>query len=358
MYKFWDLNGKASQNLIRVKKDMKVEFIRSWAVRAVAAMALTSAAWAGSFGKVVPVGGQASDIALDEARGVLYIANFTSNTIDVMSLADNTIRTSLNVAPQPGSLALSPDGTYLVVAHFGNFANAPANAITVINLAAGNSRQTFALGFPPLGVAFGLDGLCFIVTTTNFVLLDPVSGATQVLDSVANVAKSLPVAVGTFPPNIIGAAVNTSADGLWIYGLTDGLTFSYDVRNKLLRPQTYVSSPTMGPRVMSVADDGSYYVGGWALQSRTGILLQEFPGPMGLLNVGSHALDSKANLLYAEIPSSVVSTGTTPAPVPTVPTNATFNGAPVLGIYDADNLTLREQLNLPEHLAGKSVLTS
>src|SRR5215471_4561455 len=198
---------------------MNVEFVRVWAVRAVAVMALASAAWSGTFGKVIPVGGQASDIALDEGRGVLYIANFTANTIDVMSLADNTISTSLNVAPQPGSLALSPDGTYLVVAHYGNFSSAPANAITVINLSAGNARQVFALGFPPLGVAFGLDGQCFVVTTTNFLLFDPPSGATQVLDTIANVsAKTLPASGVNFPPNIIAAALNTSANGLWIYG--------------------------------------------------------------------------------------------------------------------------------------------
>src|SRR5215831_416611 len=163
MYKFWEINGKAGQNIIRVKKDMKVEFVRVWAVRAVAVMALATAAWSGTFGKVIPVGGQASDIALDEGRGVLYIANFTANTIDVMSLADNTISTSINVGPQPGSLALSPDGQFLVVAHFGNFTapSAPTNALTIINLAAGNTRQTFALGFPPLGVAFGLDGQAF-----------------------------------------------------------------------------------------------------------------------------------------------------------------------------------------------------
>src|SRR5438309_7707728 len=85
---------------------------------------LVAPVYAGTFGKVVPIGGQASDIALDEGRGVLYIANFTANSIDVMSLADNSISTSINVGPQPGSLALSPDGQFLVVAHFGNF-NAP-----------------------------------------------------------------------------------------------------------------------------------------------------------------------------------------------------------------------------------------
>jgi DNA-binding beta-propeller fold protein YncE len=97
---------------------------------------LASTAFGATFGKVVPIGGQASDIALDEARGVLYIANFTANRIDVMSLADYSIQTSINVGTQPSSLALSPDGQYLVVAHFGNFAPplAPANALSVINL--------------------------------------------------------------------------------------------------------------------------------------------------------------------------------------------------------------------------------
>ena len=329
-------------------------------------MALATAAWAGTFGKVVPIGGQASDIALDEGRGVLYIANFTANTIDVMSLADNTVSTSINVGPQPGSLALSPDGQFLVVAHFGNFAapSASGNALTVINLAGGNTRQTFALGFPPLGVAFGIDGLAFVVTTTNFILLDPVSGATQVLDSVASVAaKTLPVPPVTFPPTIIATALNTSADGLFIYGLTDTITFAYDVRYKQVRSQGYISSPAMGPRVMSVSDDGSYYVGGWALQNKAGVLLQEFPSPLGLLNVGSHALDSRSNTIYAQIPAGVATTtptpviptgGATPTPVPVT----TFTGAPILGIYDADNLTLREQINLPENLAGKSLLTA
>src|SRR5579863_10325691 len=138
---------------------------------------------AATFGTVVPIGGQASDIALDEPRGVLYIANFTSNQIDVMSLADATIHTSISVDPQPGSLALSPDGNYLVVVHFGNFAApaTPTNALTVIQLNQNNAMQTFALGDPPLGVAFGIDNLALIVTTTNFILFDPSNGQTTVL---------------------------------------------------------------------------------------------------------------------------------------------------------------------------------
>ena len=137
---------------------------KSTFVAMVGAVLMAGTALAGTFGKVVPIGGAAADLALDEARGVLYVANFTANRIEVMSLATNTIRTSINVAAQPGSLALSPDGRWLLVAHFGNRAapGTPSNSLTLIDLSANNARQTFALGNSPLGVAFGIDNRALV----------------------------------------------------------------------------------------------------------------------------------------------------------------------------------------------------
>src|SRR5258708_13420034 len=86
---------------------------------ALAAMLSARPGVAATFGTVVPIGGHASDIALDESRSVLYIANFTANRIEVMSTADFSIRSSMNVAPQPGALALSPASKFLLVAHYG-----------------------------------------------------------------------------------------------------------------------------------------------------------------------------------------------------------------------------------------------
>ncbi|MBI3210210.1 MAG: hypothetical protein HYZ37_15095, partial [Candidatus Solibacter usitatus] len=80
-------------------------------------------AFGGTVGKVVAIGGQSSDLALDEARGVLYVANFTANRVDVVSTSDGTVQSSMNVASQPVSVALSPDGRYLMVAHYGNYAS-------------------------------------------------------------------------------------------------------------------------------------------------------------------------------------------------------------------------------------------
>ena len=144
---------------------------------AFAALLSSSPCVAASFGTVVPIGGHASDIALDESRGVLYIANFTANRIEVMSTADYSIRTSMNVAPQPGALSLSPDSKFLLVAHYGSLAPADPskNAITLINLN-DNTRQTFSTGDTPLGLAFLADGRAFMVTTTAILLFDPISG--------------------------------------------------------------------------------------------------------------------------------------------------------------------------------------
>jgi uncharacterized protein (TIGR03437 family) len=352
------MNG--TKNLgIRISR--RTRWVSLFAAAALAASTLTPLR-AGTFGTVVPIGGTAADIALDEARGVLYIANFGANRIDVMSLQDKTIKTSYNVAPQPGSLALSPDGQYLVIAHFGNFVapGSPQNALTVIRLN-GLSRQTFALGFPPLGVAFGNDGLALVVTSNEFMLFDPASGYAHTFATVQNVtANTLPVPPANFPPQIIAASLGVSADGYHIYGLSDTIRFHYNVMTKTVTSLGYGANPPLGPRVVSVSKDGSYYTAGWAMFNASGVLLSQFPNPLGALNIGSHAIDSSAGLIYAQIPQGTGQTSAVPPITPATPAASTDNSAtpPILQILDADNLNVRDQMQLAENLAGKSLLNA
>jgi DNA-binding beta-propeller fold protein YncE len=182
------------------------------------ALLLAAPAFTATFGKVVSIGGHASDLALDESRGVIYIANFGAGLVDVMSLSDHKIQRSINVGGQPGSLAMSPDGRYLVVTQYGNFAapNSSNNSLTVVDLTSG-SRQTFAMGKPPLGVAFGIDGRALLVSTTDFSLFDPATGHIEVLDTVAGlVAKTLPQPAATAPAQIVATSMAASADGVYI----------------------------------------------------------------------------------------------------------------------------------------------
>lgn len=322
---------------------------KSWLLICALTCSLGGTVLGGTFGKVVAVGGHAADLSLDEARGVLYVANFTANRIEVVSLSDSSVLRSINVPPQPGALSLSPDGRFLVVAHFSPFLapNTSNNALTVINLTS-SDKQTFVMGYPPLGVAFGLDNRALVVTTHDFLLFDPILGTTEVLDTVAGVtAKTLPVAPVNFPPQIIAASVATSGDGTKIFGLTDTIRFRYDVNTGRIMSLGYIASPPLGPRTVSVNRDGTIYAAGWGVFQSSGIqdnLLAQWRSPSGQLNIGSHAIDAARGVIYAQIPETTQAAGSVTLPV--------------LYIADLDNLHIREKLQLPENLAGRSQLSS
>ncbi|MGC4052693.1 MAG: hypothetical protein QM757_25465 [Paludibaculum sp.] len=329
-----------------------------WWIAAIG-MVLATSAWGQTFGKVVALGGASADLVLDEPRGLLYVANFTANRVDVVSAQTGELTRSINVASQPSSLSLSPDGRYLVVGHYGNFVtpSTPRNALSVIELDS-RSKQTFSLADPPFGVAFGIDGQALVVTSTQFILFDPELGTMRVLDTIAGVtAKTLPQPPANFPSEIVGASVQASGDGLVIHGVTDTILFTYDVSTRTVKSGGYVAVPPLGPRAISVSRDGSDYLAGWAMFDRVSVTNQ-FANPRGLLEIGSHAIDSDRGIVYAEVPEATTTTDTgngsgnsNNTPDKTLP-------APVLTIVDADNLALREKIKLPEHLAGKGILSS
>jgi uncharacterized protein (TIGR03437 family) len=299
--------------------------------------------WAATFGTVVSIGGHASDIALDEGRGVLYVANFTGNTIDVISLAGNSIRNTIAVAPQPSSIAMSPNGRYLLVAHFGNFAPpAPStNSLTLIDLNS-NGKQTFALNNTPLGVAFGIDNKAFVVTSGDFRLFDPGTGSFQPIDTIAgSVAKTLPQAPATFPQTIKTASISASGDALHIYGFGDGVVFQYDVQSQKVAVLSGTLPP--GPRVASINQDGSVWMASWYMvNGRSGRFIDQMPTIAGQFDIGSSAFDTPRGRIYAQIPEN----GSSP------------NSPPLLKILSSDNLALIDTIQLPENMTGRSILSS
>ena len=319
--------------------------------------AVSVVAWSQTFGRVVAIGGHSSDLVLDEPRGVLYVANFTANRIDVVNQATGALQRSMNVPSQPSSLSLSPDGKYLVVAHYANFAspNTPRNALSVIDLV-GGGRQTFSLADPPYGVSFGVDGRALVLTSTQFLLFDPVFGTTQLLDSIEGVvAKTLPQPPANAPTQIVGASLASSGDFRKVFGLTDKIIFQYDVFTQNVSFVYYVASPPLGPRGVSVAKDGSYYIGGWGMFDSRG-LVGSFPNPAGDLNIGSSAIDSDRGLVYAQTKEAVSQTTSTSTGGST--TTSSTSQIPFLQVMDADNLNVREKLLLPENLSGKGILSS
>jgi uncharacterized protein (TIGR03437 family) len=374
---------------------------RKHLILAIATVAMTAASLqAGTFGTVVPIGGEASDIALDPVRGVLYIANFTANRVDVMTLSNNTVQTSINVPNQPSSLSVSPDGHWLLVANFGNNASGSStNALTLIDLTNNNARQTFTLSNPPLSVAFGLDGNALVVTTGEFIIFNPTVGTTTLIKTIPQVTTlAIPQPPATFPLNFTQATAAVSADGLTIAGMGGTaaaiLEYRYNVATHGLSSTTYTAAPPPGPSVVSLSADGSLGTFFWGIQDANFNSPAQFPNPAGTFNIGTTLIDSSRNVIYAQIPpgvaapantTTVVTTtsGSVTTTVTTFPngttsttvcntsgntqscsttsgtaTGSTTGAPPVLQIVDTDNLTVRDQLSLPENTTGKSILSA
>ncbi len=339
----------------------------------VALMALTPCSGS-TFGTVVPIGGQASDAALDQSRGLLYIANFTANQIEVMSTATNSIQTSINVAAQPGSIALSPDAQYLLVAHFNN-STPPvpsANMLTLIHLP-DYAQQTFTTTDPPLGVAFFSTvpvigpsnltgpGMALVVTTTGFYTLNPSTGVIQLLSTLGNIANPTPVTVPTFPGQIIQTALTTSGNGTVIWGIGGAGTgtqiiYQYYAQTNSLYAETYISAPPLLPRV-SVSNDGSYAMVGWILMNSAFVTQSKYPNVIASSNVTGTAIDSTNGIIYGQIPDL-----TQPLGPPYIPSgsagSASSTGLPQLLMMDTDNLTVNSRLIIPENITGRMILNS
>jgi len=323
---------------------------------------------ASTFGTVVPIGGHASDVALDEGRGVLYISNFTANRIEVMSTADYTIHTSMNVAPQPGAVAISPDGRYLIVAHYGNItpSDPSRNAVTLINLD-DNTRQTFSTGDTPLAVTFLANsnqptGLALVVTTTSFLVFDPISGAMTSSTNFGNVAKVLPTDLDTLPQQVTAATITTNPSRTVAYAMADSGSaqafYRIDAASGNITGAVITALPRPLAR-LSVSRDGSWAMAGLYKIDGTFNNLAQFPNAISSTSTGGNVVDPNNNVIWAQIATAAPTTGSTSI------TDAITGGGssaaapqpPTLMQLDPDNLYVLESYSLQENITGRMVLS-
>ena len=259
----------------------------------------------------MPIGGAASDIALDPARGVLYIANFTASQIDIMSLSNNSIQTSINVPNQPSSISVSPDAHWLLVANYGAKTTGSAtNALTLIDLTNNYAMQTFSLSNAPLSVAFGFDNKALVVTTQEFIIFDPTTGTTRLLLTIPlGTTLAIPQPPATFPNNFTQATAAVSADGLTIAGMGGtgnawcwSIVFKAGTTANLYLQFCYNVSPPPGPSVVSLSSDGSIGTFFWGVQDANYHTIAQFSNISRIFNIGTTLIDSSRNVIYAQIP--------------------------------------------------------
>lgn len=339
--------------------------LRLFAITVLSASLLPGA----TLGRVVALPGGASDIALDETRGLVYLAQSVSNVVQVYSISKQTFTATIPTDQTPLALALSRDGKSLYVTCYN------AAMLDVIDLGSLTKVAQIALPAKPEGIAVGADGYALISTSgagTNgaadaLLLYNPTPGTTVPITPLS-VTPPTPAAP-TFPaPSArsflaLHSALAANRSGTYIAGVnvatataTTATVYVYEsVSHTVLRSRT-IAGPSP---VVAISDDGTRIMAGAVLFDATTLQVL--------------ATQSLANAPYPMDPTTSFTTNTSQGGAAFAPGGATlytaYNVPPVpstpgavpvgqLTMSDPDNLLITLGLQLPENLAGRLVVSS
>src|SRR5712664_2945357 len=137
------------------------------------------------------------------AQCQVYVPTHKSNSVSVISTANNSVTAVIPVGVQPLSAAISPDGKFVYVTNSGWFL--PNNDVSVISTASNSVVATIPVGQFPIGVAFAPNGQFAYVTNQSSNNL-----------SVINTATNTVVAAVSVGANPTGVAVTPDGSRLYV----------------------------------------------------------------------------------------------------------------------------------------------
>jgi uncharacterized protein (TIGR03437 family) len=318
---------------------------------------LAAQTFAATFGTVVTIIGETSDLVYDESRGRLYVVNSTQNRIEIYAPAQHTLLSPIAVDQVPIAAAQSRNGRYLYVTSYGT------GVLDVIDLDSSAVTARVNLPAAPEGVAVGADERVLITspgtgTAANpqntFLLYDPTTG------NVISLPISLP---GPTTPattqGISHSRLIATPDGSFIIGLNNPNTtsrqiFVYETASAgVLRSRTVSNISS----VLSVSADGSRFMAGLTMfetatltvmaQQNSANSAYPFPTTANFntqSNQGGSVFAPDGSVLYSAFNIA--------------PVNSTQPSVSQLMLNDPDNLLINLALQLPENLIGRMISTA
>jgi uncharacterized protein (TIGR03437 family) len=266
----------------------------------------------------VPIGPSAAtpltDLAYDQTRQRLYIANYGLNRVEVYDIQGRAFLTPIKVGQLPNSLALTPDGFTLYVANSGG------ENISIIN--PDTMQVTGQVTYPPVAfnastalslpsvIAFGLSGLQIMNTDGS---LWKVVG-TSAVPRPASVLLGSTTPVKLLTPSATASVTMapTPAGEYILFATSTGIAYLYDataddfVAEKTIFPTT-TQSGYIGP--VAAGPGGQYYVMG-------GVLLNSDLTIVGATTVtGTYSAVAAAGSSTYAVFTPVSATSTTPPTV-------------------------------------------
>jgi YVTN family beta-propeller protein len=331
------------------------------------------------FGRLVPLGGQPSDVVIDEARNRLYLVSSGANRVIVYNYSTEQVTGYIETGSFPSAAALSMDGRYLYVS------NVQASSLSVIDLEGDRVIQSVSLPARPEGVGVGFDGRVLITTQgsgvgnqqNTLLIFDRNQELGQQLIPVSSpppisTPNPLPQVTLGRPATAFPGRLERTPDGQFIIGMVainqtlntaQTTLFVYEAASgTVLRNRTVTGQST----VLAVSPDGSKFMAGSTLYetSTLNVLgqmstsnypffvtqIQNFNAPANPAinitnNFGGSVFSPDGTTVYGAFNVNVGAPNTRPL-------------SEALIVASAKNLGVRLGLRMPESILGKIVATS
>jgi len=190
--------------------------------------------------KTIAVGTQPSRVAVSPDHSKVYVSNYGSDDISVISTSTNTVIATINIGAQPGGITVSPDNQTVYVTA------SNAKRLVVINAATNTPVTSIIVGSDPQGVLVTPDGTRVYVANTN-------SNTVSVINTGTNtVINTIPV--GSYP---IGIAMSPDGSRVYVANSNQGAVGTVSVINAATNKVIATITVGSNPYGIAVSPDGN-----------------------------------------------------------------------------------------------------
>jgi len=168
-------------------------------------------------------------LAIDSARGRIYVTQLFKNSVGVLDLTSLAPVDSFAVGANPQELLIR--GSYLFICNSGY---GGARTVTVYDLPGQKVATTLTVGFGPTGIVAGSDDRVWVVCTGNSFAAPPVPGSVyRINPTTLSVEDSLVLSTPLW------GTIDASPDGeLYILGVTPGSYYGGPVHRITISSKT------------------------------------------------------------------------------------------------------------------------
>ena len=168
-------------------------------------------------------------LAIDSARGRIYVTQLFKNTVGVLDLTSLAPVDSFAVGANPQEMLIQGSRLFICNSGYGG-----ARTVTVYDLSGRKVAATLTVGFGPTGIVAGSDDRLWVVCTGNSFAAPPVPGSLyRINPSTLSVEDS--VLFGT----PLWGTIDASPDGyLYILGVTPGSYYGGPVHRMAISSKT------------------------------------------------------------------------------------------------------------------------